>query len=821
MKAKRNLILSLALLSVGSLCAGFALQAENVKVKAQDTNYFRMVSGASVRMEEDGTCSGIRFCAELSTDYLAGKVNLETVSYTTEGTYFGMIIVPEAYLYDDSFGFYNQSSYADMHDYFENKLGKLIDIKYDGADDIYVDDGNYYLRGSVNKIFLHNYNLDYVGVGYWFDGTSYTYASPATAAYEGRNITYVASAALNDFSAEKTEKHPYQTSDNLGGTVYSPYEPQERETLLNIVKNGLLAAQGVRFDGETYVYNSATYGTLDEVVSANENLTTTLSFNTATVQYGYEGKVAPLSHDEPVKVEKKLVSANENIVKVTEDGKLEYVSAGETTVTVYALGNKIKDVCTVKVANEPLMIENYYPEFFNENNVDIINGEYEVVENTNYNVVGGKLIKLTSSNQQVVFKTPVLLGRKADTSVSFGFWSYADAEIGNLSASQGGAVMSSAKTWTITNWNVYFLSAWGCTETDGYGNIYLKSFPVTLSISAGKTANVYVGGFFLSKSVADDCVITLEEYDANPSTDGETPYTLPACTTGETTVIVYDVTASKNVEVTNGTFVPTPNHQYEATYTLTTVYKTITQKIALTFKSAYTPSFVSVPTTAIVENGTSMQQWVNANIPTATNSATVSYKVSIYHVGGQDTTSNYGGGKDIWTDVETRTFSADWTYVFEWTAQNEYGTVSCRQNVYVVESGARSFSCEGATISGNATIVNLGTERNPYYAIKITGDATIEFAQSITSDASNNLAIGVANKGTGTLKLNTWNAKDTTVFQYQLFSEAIVVKVGANRGDQNYISDGKLTLKFSFENSSGDNEIYIEFFQLGAGEIQD
>ena len=136
-------------------------------------------------------------------------------------------------------------------------------------------------------------------------------------------------------------------------------------------------------------------------------------------------------------------------------------------------------------------------------------------------------------------------------------------------------------------------------------------------------------------------------------------------------------------------------------------------------------------------------------------------------------------------------------------------TVSAKQSILV---GVIS-------VSGSAEIVNLGTESAPHYAIKVTGTAVVEFAQSIVSDGKNNFVIGVTNKGTGTLKLHTYNSASTTVYSYTLFSEAVAIRVGANRGDANYITDGKLKVKFQLADVSGDNEIYIEFFQIGANEI--
>ena len=170
---KRSFIICSALVAcILSLCAGFALQEPTLNVKASSEPRVTMITGASVRKDEENP--GIKFTADIE-------------NYSANGIQYGMIIIPDAAL--DKFAFNN-----DYIDVLNEQVGtgnyiNKICTPYTAKD------GDMQISLSITNILPQNYSLDFVGIAYAYDGNTYKYAD-IDRVNNVRSAAYVAQMAL-------------------------------------------------------------------------------------------------------------------------------------------------------------------------------------------------------------------------------------------------------------------------------------------------------------------------------------------------------------------------------------------------------------------------------------------------------------------------------------------------------------------------------------------------------------------------------------------------------------------------------------------------
>ena len=208
---RKNVLLSLSLLSLGALAVGGMAWQNSGFVTANAENAFSesvdMFYGAKVRIQvEENDPTGIRFGAKL-TDYSAEH------NYT-----YGMLVIPTDYL----------TTYADeiaaaSNDYVKAFASVVVD-NGDGTTTTgvkiadmtcYVNTGDFdedgstenYIQGSLVTLKYANLNRGFTGIAYIKDAdNNYLYSEVSVS----RSVSYVASVALHDYASD-TASAGYQT----------------------------------------------------------------------------------------------------------------------------------------------------------------------------------------------------------------------------------------------------------------------------------------------------------------------------------------------------------------------------------------------------------------------------------------------------------------------------------------------------------------------------------------------------------------------------------------------------------------------------------
>lgn len=200
-----NKILLGVLTALFMVCFAFASSSfiTSKKVSAYE-NDFVMLSDASVRLVTDN--AGLRFKAEIS----------ET-AYNSELTY-GMLIVPLNYITDNSV---TENYILELKTvYGESGILTVNCTPY------LTESGAYRINGVITNIKTANYTRDFFGLGYSFDGTTYSYAT-FTEGQNVHNIYEVASTAVNGDAiyseGQQTILNTYLESGDLSNKIAVEY----------------------------------------------------------------------------------------------------------------------------------------------------------------------------------------------------------------------------------------------------------------------------------------------------------------------------------------------------------------------------------------------------------------------------------------------------------------------------------------------------------------------------------------------------------------------------------------------------------------------
>lgn len=353
MKKKFSLILlSVALV----LCSVFAFvipQSVNT-AKAETTNYFKIVDGASVRTEsnEDGE-AGIRFIVQVSADVKAELIDKD----------FGFIISRE-----DAFD--GQTKFANM----ENASKTYVSITEDNVDQKFYpftpkgsdeefyrtnvvinkganDDVNKFLKRVYSAVAFYTEDASVLD-----DGTNYTYSENR----QERSIQQVASALYLDehetwenvkttYAQIGTENVPVLVSQD-GDCSYAKFkvmvEANKADDMKfalteNVITENKASDESSLIKGEFDVYTSAEFYTVEhkvtEVYSANKAIDLTSKVSTADSSSVTYSVVAP---------DKTSVTVEDNKFTPTFKGKYTVTATagvGSTSFTVEVAENDYVD----------------------------------------------------------------------------------------------------------------------------------------------------------------------------------------------------------------------------------------------------------------------------------------------------------------------------------------------------------------------------------------------------------------------------------------------------------------------------------------------
>ena len=277
---KKNVLLSLSLLSMGALAVGGMALQNSGFVTANAENAFsesvEMFNDAKVRIQvEENDLTGIRFGAKLT-------------NYSAEHNYtYGMLVIPTDYLttYADeitaaSKDYVSAFSTANVEVADMTCLVNTGDFDEDGTTENYI-------QGSLVTLKYANLKRGFTGIAYIKDADdNYLYSD----ARLSRSVSYIASVALHDYASD-TESAGYQTC-------------------LKYVHGGVNLKNGV--DAETGYTTSSDFAISAELTDGKISVTQTPAM-------GYAVKYA---------------TENEDIVTVDAEGNVTLVGIGTAEITV-------------------------------------------------------------------------------------------------------------------------------------------------------------------------------------------------------------------------------------------------------------------------------------------------------------------------------------------------------------------------------------------------------------------------------------------------------------------------------------------------------
>ena len=292
---KKIFISILAFLFVCSISA-FALA--NVSADGAQPRVFKMNDGASIRLVEDS--NGIRFSATLSEYDVAND--------------YGFVIVPKAYVVDNNI---TGEYVTELNALAE--AGTIVEpiILYSAVQE---ENGENVIKGSIANILYENINLEFVGIGFEYDGTDYNYASFDSLDDISRTAPVVAASALNELYYDA----------NIDADTRLLYQDAE-----DILK---------KYINESINKNAG----LSKVESDATTPTWELAFTSETVDVEF-GKTAQLSVSTNLPSSDFIYSSNSKVITVNENGLVTANGVGSATITVKCLG--VTATCTVNVAN--------------------------------------------------------------------------------------------------------------------------------------------------------------------------------------------------------------------------------------------------------------------------------------------------------------------------------------------------------------------------------------------------------------------------------------------------------------------------------------
>lgn len=195
-KFRKSLIVTSAIAAMfsifGIVASMYSTKDVDIQAYAETAteDVFEMKEGASIRLHDP---SGLRFKIKLSESKKNEIFDTHDDADATNDKKLGMFIFPEAYL-DDTSRYEDGAFSGGKVEY--SKLIRRINISFD-VNDLYQQGDYWYANGVNANMFIQNYNLNFVAVGYIKnpDGT-YEYTDYARSSIS-RSISYVATEAYN------------------------------------------------------------------------------------------------------------------------------------------------------------------------------------------------------------------------------------------------------------------------------------------------------------------------------------------------------------------------------------------------------------------------------------------------------------------------------------------------------------------------------------------------------------------------------------------------------------------------------------------------
>ena len=330
-KTNKNTLLFLASALAGvTAFAGVGSLLDVKDASASGSSMFEMIEGAGLRTSNP---TGLRFKAKMSSDYY------QQITTTNKDLYIAVI----PYTYYTAY----QSANTDtaLYPWLKATYGadKILNLSIPD-DKIYsamVDGESCYCANAViSNIRLNNYHLDFVGVAYITDGTTYMDAGNVLEEENARSVFEVAVKAYED---------------DEDRTLYKDF-------LEDTIEKGMYNAYGVKQDVTTgkYVYNGTSYDTFEEVTTVVNVDDTTLSLEDATVYVGGSKKLnAVMTFSDGKDFAKDMyytwASSNTSVATVDENGVVTAKATGTTEITVSAVNGKYTATATLTVDEKPVV----------------------------------------------------------------------------------------------------------------------------------------------------------------------------------------------------------------------------------------------------------------------------------------------------------------------------------------------------------------------------------------------------------------------------------------------------------------------------------
>ena len=326
-KSRKNLLfLMSAMAGVTAFAAGVA--ANSVTTSAAAESVFKMVDGAALRASDP---TGLRFKTIFDKDYYE--------KITTTEAELHVAIIPYDY-----YTAYEDSGAIALYPWLESTYGAGNFLDMEIPDEmIYevVEDGTTYYGANavMTNVRMNNYYREFVGVAYVQDGADYEEVT-INEAVNARSVMYVADKAWQD------------ETDN------AKYGDFLQETL----QKGMYSAYGVKYNTQSdcYTYGGINYSfeDLNDVINI-ENMT--LTMRDISVREGTETQLKPsFKFEDGVSYGQDAFYTYEvldkSVVAVDENGLLTALKAGESKITVRAIGGFYEATCRVEVTEKPTTI---------------------------------------------------------------------------------------------------------------------------------------------------------------------------------------------------------------------------------------------------------------------------------------------------------------------------------------------------------------------------------------------------------------------------------------------------------------------------------
>ncbi len=197
MKNKFLYIFGLLTLAIACFFVGFSLSGKAVKADTAGSG-ITFELGASVRLEQDATASGIRFTANVDEDTYAKVFTSD--GQNRENAELGMIIVPESYV---AYALEkNRTDYFPLFKEVMNKDKADISVRFN-ASKVIKKGAGYEINGALVDIKEQNFGRTFRAIAYYTvdGGESYTYFVNQ----EPRSITQVSIMAIQREDERETE----------------------------------------------------------------------------------------------------------------------------------------------------------------------------------------------------------------------------------------------------------------------------------------------------------------------------------------------------------------------------------------------------------------------------------------------------------------------------------------------------------------------------------------------------------------------------------------------------------------------------------------